>query len=192
MSHCLITCCVKIHLLLFAWNLPPASFTWCSLVLILEKKPHNPSLLFSTHDYVFSLIWPFSVSYRFSILNSPGHSNPWITLTWRSLHIFSYLCCFSLDLCRFCYTWPRAARGRHAAALPVFSIALHSGTSHQLCDSFRAPNRFFHGVITTARSYFWVGTSWLDISHFQSLYCSLITAGIVTASILGRESLIPS
>lgn len=173
-----------LHLLLFALNLPPASFTWCSLVLILENKANSSPLVFCTHDCVFSLVWPFSVGYHFSSLRTPCHSNPWITLILRLLHIFSYICCSSLDICHFCYTWARATRGRHAAALPIISVELCPGMSQQLCDSFWASNRSFHRVIKTIRSYFWVGTSWLEISCFQSLYCSLITAGIVTSSTL--------
>lgn len=53
-SYCLITYCMKIHLLLFALNWPPASFTWCSLVLILEKQANNPPLLLSTHYSLWS------------------------------------------------------------------------------------------------------------------------------------------
>lgn len=90
MSYCLITCCMKIYLLLFALNWPPATCTWCSLVLILEKKANNPPLLVS----LFSPVWLFSVVYHFSILNNFGHLNPCITLTSVSLHIFLYVCCF--------------------------------------------------------------------------------------------------
>lgn len=188
MSHCRINCCVKILLLLFALNLPPASFTWRSLVLHQKRKRTiHP---YPTHDWVLCHL--FSVGYHFSTLNNPGHLNLWITLTSGFLHNFSYLCCSSLDLCHLCYSWARAAGGRHTEAHPVLSIALHAGMSHQLYDSLQAKNKSFHGVITTARCYCWVGTSWLEMSHFQSLYCTPNTPGILTAPIPVREPLIPS
>lgn len=137
-SYCLITCCMKIHLLLFALNWPPASFTQCSLVLILEKKANNPPLLFSTHDCVFSLVWLFSVVYHYSILYNLGQLNPWISLASGWLHIFLYVCCSSLDCCHFCYTW-----ASHVAAHPILFFVFYPAIFHQLWDSFWLLNQFF-------------------------------------------------